>query len=149
MLQLRKFSTNFIKPLIVRCSSRLFQEGSAEHSLIRQTLDQSDNLTTSECHELREKVLQCVPKRSAVNVDRTILANCLPNQLHIGKSYIDYLRKSDQELKAGTVENFLRLYYRASKHGTEITARDQQEIIEMSVTAPGINVKCQLISLFP
>lgn len=131
MLQVKNFVKCFVRPLNARYSRKSILEDT--HPLIRQTLDEKVKLTPDDCHELREKVLQCVPKRSAINVDQIILANCRPHELSNGKSYVNYLKKSGQELEMGTLTNLLKLYYRASKHGTELTAEDQQDIIDMSV----------------
>ena len=73
-----------------------------------------------------------MPKQSS-NVDGTILENCFPDQLISGKSYIDYLKVTGQKLNVDTLAIFLKLYYTSHKHGTEITARDQQEITDMFV----------------
>lgn len=127
----------FVRPLNVHFSSNRNRNVTSEWTLIRQTLDQDRLPTTKEWTELREKLRSM--KRSnnynnTSNFDRIIVGCCLPTQLDIGKSYVKHLKESGTELNTGTLVDLLKLYYRASKAGTEITPNDQQEIINMLVT---------------
>lgn len=68
---------------------------------------------------------------SHFNVDILVMACCLPTELSAGKSYMRYLTETGQEPDLTASINLLKLYYRASKAGTEITNDDQRHINAM------------------
>lgn len=110
-------------------------------NIIRRTLDQKQNPTIDEWHELQHKLLlnfNWSLNRSLI--DRMILENCFPDKLDTGKSYMDYLKQSKQKLHQILWIDMLHMYYNASKCGFEITDHQQGHIIEMLVTMNGVQV---------
>lgn len=122
----------FVRSMNVRFASVRRNDLDSEMALIQQTLDQNHQPTTKEWSELKGKLMEMKEmSRSRYNIDTVILGRCLPTQLHVGKSYIKYLKETGCEPNTSTLINLLQLYYKASKIGTEITKNDQQEIIGM------------------
>lgn len=135
-LKYQKLVKHFIKPSNIRHSSK-FQRtnnlNTLEHNLIRETLDQSQP-TITEWRELRDKLQKLRKNYNALgSIDTIILSNCQPNELDVGKSYIKFLTESGEQPNVTTLINLLKLYYKASKAGREITIDDQRDIIGMLV----------------
>lgn len=121
-----------IKPSSFRFASKAFDKDN--QTIIRETLDQNRPQSVDEWNELRDKLFNLKGNSvTMVNIDRIILGNLTPTQLDVGKSYMKYLKESGCEPKTGVKLLLLKLYYKASKAGIQITNSDQQNIIDMLV----------------
>lgn len=126
-----------MKPLNAPCSSKSSfvirnPKLTAEINLIRQTLKQDHLPTTNEWRKFRDQLIVIQGQNETkFNVDVLVMACCLPTELNLGKSYMKHLRETGQEPNLNASINLLKLYYRASKVGIDITITDQREIIAM------------------
>lgn len=138
-LNYHKMIKCLMKPFTVPCSNKSTfvirnPKLKSEINLIRQTLNQNHLPTTNEWHKLRDQLMIMREQHgSPFNVDILVMACCRPTELSAGKSYMRYLTETGQEPDLTASINLLKLYYRASKAGTEITNDDQRDINAMWV----------------
>lgn len=100
--------------------------------LLRDKLEENRELTFNEWSELRHEILSSDRQINKVNIDASILGQCLPNgQLQVAKSYIRYLKTElGQQPNIATIGRLLRLYYLAYANG-KLVNNEHQEILEM------------------
>lgn len=97
-------------------------------------------LSVEEWDEFRQDLLSSTENDlTKTNIDVNIVKHCFPSKLDVGKSYIKYLTQSGVEPNTATLATFLKLYYMASKSGTQITNNDLQEITDMLVKSFTLN----------
>lgn len=101
---------------------------------LRTWLQENRPLTSTEWHRIRTDILTNDRQITEVNVDATILGQCIPDgQLLVAKSYVRYLQEIGVEPNVASLGRLLRLYHiaAAAGAGSELNNEDQMDIIRM------------------